>query len=68
MVFNQTVELDSNGDPLSSVISDTQVKTYVSEFVSQKSSLESLINSSYQIIVDLSVMNLEGIRFYFNLI
>lgn len=61
MIFNQTVQLDSNGDPVSTIISDTQVKTYVSDFVSQKSSLESLIDANYQITVDLTEMSLEGI-------
>ena len=60
MTWNQTVELDSNGDPKTTVITDTDVEGYITSFVSQKSSLESLIDSSYEITIDLSEMNLEG--------
>ena len=64
MIFNQTVDLDLNGDPVSTYISETQVKSYISDFVSDKSSLYSLIDNNYEITVDVASMNLEGIKFF----
>jgi hypothetical protein len=60
MVWNQTVELDENGDPKTSFVTATEVEAYVTTFVSQKSSLESLIDSSYEMTIDLAEMNLES--------
>ena len=65
MIFNQTVNLDSNGNPVSTPISDDHVISYVTEFVSNKSSFYNVImDSNYQITIDLAVMELEGIYNY----
>ena len=66
MIFNQTVNLDTNGDPVSTPISDDHVKSYITDFVSNKSSLYDLLtDSSYQINIDLDLMELEGKKIYF---
>ena len=64
MIFNQTVDLDLKGDPVSTYISETHVKSYISDFVSDKSSLYSLIDNNYEITVDVASMNLECIKFF----
>jgi hypothetical protein len=57
MTWNRTVEIDST----SSVVTETDVEGYLTDFVSRKSSLEGLIDSSYDIRVNTSEMRLEGI-------
>ena len=66
MVWNQTVELDENGDPKTSIVTGTEVEAYVTTFVSQKSSLESLIDSSYEMTIDLTEMNSESMYLIYN--
>ena len=38
----------------------TEIEGYITSFVSQKSSIESFIDSSYEITIDVFEMNLEG--------
>jgi hypothetical protein len=61
--LNQSVELDSNGNRLSSVVTSNEVKANLTSLVSQKSLFESLINSSYEIAIDLKQIDLKGIYF-----
>lgn len=59
--MNQSVELDSNGNRLSSVVTYNDVKANLTGLVSQKSLFESLITSSYEIAIDLKQIDLKGI-------
>lgn len=63
MNWNRTVEIDS----ISTVVTESDIEGFLTDFVSNKSSLEGLIDNSYEIKVNASEMRLEGIyNFYKN--
>ena len=56
MTWNRTLEVDS----ISNVVAEADVEGYLTDFVSNKSSLEGLIDSNYEIRVNTIEMRLEG--------
>lgn len=66
MLWNQTIELDTNGEPVTNVITDAVITQYINEFVSNKSQIETLISSyNYNITIDINEMDLSGINSFF---
>jgi hypothetical protein len=60
MLWNQTVELNSTGDPVSNELNYETISKYINEFVSDKSQLESIISDNYKITINLNEMDLTG--------
>jgi hypothetical protein len=50
----KTIELDKNGDPVATVLTDTVISQYINEFVSNKSQIETLISNNYNISIDVN--------------